>query len=132
MSPDELQRYLESLPEKLERELEAVSEAQARRLSDAQRAELQSQQQSPDETGDLEASCRVEKREDGIHVVAGGESTTTEVRTGSGEPYDYALSFEFGNSRQAARPFFWSTYRVLKPSIDEEISKTVERVLDDR
>lgn len=131
MSPDELQRYFESLPEKLEAELTSVLQEQARRLSDAQRAELQSQLQAPAESGDLEASLRVETR-DGpldVHVVAGGDLTMTEVREGSGEDWDRALGFEFGTSHQPARPFFWNTYRALKPSMDQEINHTVERVL---
>jgi HK97 gp10 family phage protein len=133
MTADEMQEYLESLPDKVQGELADILQEQAERLSAAQRAELQAQQTSPDETGDLEASCRVETRNDplDVHVVAGGDLTTTEVRTGSGEPYDYALGFEFGNSRQSSRPFFWNTYRAIKPSIDEAIAEATQKAIDD-
>jgi HK97 gp10 family phage protein len=133
MTADEIEEYLESLPDKVQGELADILQEQAERLSAAQRAELQAQQTSPDETGDLEASCRVETRNDplDVHVVAGGDLTTTEVRSGSGEPYDYALGFEFGNSRQSARPFFWNTYRALKPSIDQAIAEATQKALDD-
>jgi HK97 gp10 family phage protein len=133
MTADELQQYLESLPDKVQGKLADVLQEQAERLSAAQRAELQAHEQAPAETGDLEASCRVEIRDNplDVHVVAGGDLTTTEVRTGSGEPYDYALGFEFGNSRQPARPFFWNTYQAMKPSIDAAISEAVERIINE-
>ena len=133
MTADELQAYLESLPDKVQSDVSDVLQQQARRLSDAQRAALQGQEETPAETGNLEESCRVETRDDplDVHVVAGGDLTETDVRTGSGEPYDYALGFEFGNSRQAARPFFWSTYRAMKPDIDSAIAEATQKALDD-
>lgn len=133
MTPKELQDYLESLPDKVEQQVADVLQDQARQLSAAQRAALQEQQASPAETGHLQESCRVETGNDplDVHVVAGGDLTETEVRTGSGEPYDYALGFEFGNSRQAARPFFWNTYRAMKPGIDEAISNAMKEAIND-
>jgi HK97 gp10 family phage protein len=132
MTADELQEYLESLPDKVEQNVANVLQDQARQLSDAQRAALQSHQASPDETGHLEQSCRVETHDPlDVHVVAGGDLTTTEVRTGSGEPYDYALGFEFGNSRQPARPFFWNTYRAMKPDIDQVIDEAIGKAIND-
>ena len=133
MTADELQDYLDSLPDKVLSDVSDVLQQQARRLSDAQRAALQGQEETPAETGNLEESCRVETRDDplDVHVVAGGDLTETDVRTGSGEPYDYALGFEFGNSRQAARPFFWSTYRAMKPDIDSAIAEATQKALDD-
>lgn len=83
MTPDELQDYLESLPDKVEQELADVLQEQAESLSAAQRAALQGQLQLPEETGHLEASCRVETNPDDpldVHVLAGGDLTLTEVR----------------------------------------------------
>ena len=133
MTADELQDYLDGLPDNVLSNVSDVLQQQARRLSDAQRAALQGQEATPAETGNLEGSCRVETGEDplDVHVVAGGDLTETEVRTGSGEPYDYALGFEFGNSRQAERPFFWSTYRAIKPDIDTAIAEATQKALDD-
>ena len=133
MTADELQDYLESLPDKIISDVAYVLQQHAKRLSDAQRAALQGQEATPAETGHLEQSCRVETLEDplDVHVVAGGDLTETEVRTGSGEPYDYALGFEFGNSRQSARPFFWNTYRAMKPDIDTAIAEATQKALDD-
>jgi HK97 gp10 family phage protein len=131
MTADELQEYLESLPDKVEQNVADVLQDQARQLSDAQRAALQAHQAAPEESGHLEQSCRVEVRDPlDVHVVAGGDLTTTEIRTGSGEPYDYALGFEFGNSRQPARPFFWNTYRAMKPDIDTAISDAIGKAID--
>lgn len=133
MTADELQDYLESLPDKVLADVSDVLQEQAKRLSDAQRAALQGQESAPAETGHLEQSCRIEIGDDplDVHVVAGGDLTETEVRTGSGEPYDYALGFEFGNSRQAARPFFWNTYRAMKPDIDTAIAEATQKAIDD-
>jgi HK97 gp10 family phage protein len=132
MTPEDLQGFLESLPDKVEANLADVLQDQARQLSEAQRAALRSHQASPDESGNLEESIQVDTRDPlDVHVVAGGEITTTEVREGSGEPYDYSLGFEFGNSRQPARPFFWNTYRAMKPDIDEAISDAIGKAIND-
>jgi HK97 gp10 family phage protein len=159
MTADELQDYLESLPDKVEQNVADVLQEQARQLSDAQRAALQAQEAAPDETGNLEASCRVETNPDDlldVHVVAGGDLTTksydrgtdykesvvidgrnnegiAKTRKGSGEgvEYDYALGFEFGTSKQPARPFFYSTYRAMKPDLDDAINQTVEKAIND-
>ncbi|MBC7580876.1 hypothetical protein FNL55_12275 [Tardiphaga sp. vice352] len=133
MTADELRTYLASIPDKVLSEIADVLQEQAKRLSDAQRAALQGQEAAPAETGNLEQSCRVETGEDplDVHVVAGGDLTETEIRTGSGEPYDYSLGFEFGNSRQAARPFFYSTYRAMKSEIDTAIAEATQKALDD-
>jgi HK97 gp10 family phage protein len=135
MTPDELQDYLESLPDKVEQDVADVLQEQARQLSDAQRAALQALEAAPDETGNLEASCRVETSPDDpldVHVVAGGDLTTTEVRTGSGEPYDYALAFNFGSSHQPGREFFYSTYRARKDGMDSAISDAIGKAINDQ
>jgi HK97 gp10 family phage protein len=130
MTPDQMQEYLESLADKIEEHVADVLQDQAQQLADAQRAALRAHQASPDESGHLEKSIQVEVRDPlDVHVVAGGELTTTEVRTGSGEPYDYALGFEFGNSRQPARPFFWNTYRAMKPDIDTAINEAIGKAI---
>lgn len=132
MSPDdELQRYVADLPRKLREELAGVIEDEAEALSAAQRERLRSLQQAPDETGNLEQSCRVAE---GAHdlerlVQAGGDLTATEIRGGSGVPYDYALSFEYGTSRQPARSFFWSTIHERRDAMQKRISNAVARVL---
>lgn len=131
MTPNQLQEFLENLPDKVEQSVADVLQDQAQQLADAQRAALRSHQAAPDETGHLEKSIRVEVRDPlDVHVVAGGELTTTEVRTGSGEPYDYGLSFEFGNSRQPARPFFWNSYRARKPDIDDAIADALGKAIE--
>jgi hypothetical protein len=132
MSPDdELQRYVADLPRKLRDELAGVIEDEAEALSAAQRERLRSLQQAPDETGNLEQSCHVAE---GAHdlekfVQAGGDLTTTEIRGGSGEPYDYALGFEYGTSKQPARSFFWSTIRERLEAMQARISAAAERIL---
>ena len=132
MTADEIQEFLESLPDKVEQNVADVLQEQARELADAQRAALRAHQAAPDETGHLEQSIQVETRDPlDVHVVAGGRLTTTEVRDGSGEPWDYALGFEFGTSRQPARSFFWSTYRAQKQEIDQAISDAIGKAIND-
>ncbi|WJR76016.1 HK97-gp10 family putative phage morphogenesis protein [Bradyrhizobium sp. NP1] len=130
--PDDLDAYLDALPDKLREQLSEVIREQAERLSAAQKAALQSLEQT-DETGDLEASCTVVPGANDLEFIvqAGGPLTTTEVREGSGKPYDYALAFEFGTSHQPARPFFYSTYNAMRDDMQEAITEAVNEVLND-
>jgi hypothetical protein len=129
---DDLETYLASLPDKLTEHLSDVLREQAFRLSDAQRAALRSLEQTH-ETGALEASCTVAPGDNPLEyfVEAGGDMTTTTIREGSGEPYDYALGFEFGTSRQPARPFFFNTYEAMRDDIQQAIDDAVSEVLND-
>lgn len=133
MSDDnqDLQAYLESLPDRLTAELADVIREEAEALSDAQRAALQGLEQSPAETGDLEASCLAVPGEGPLEYIvrAGGGLTTREIREGSGVDYDYALAFEFGTSRQQAQPFFWPTYQARKDDIQDAIHQAASEVI---
>ncbi|MDA9530333.1 HK97-gp10 family putative phage morphogenesis protein [Bradyrhizobium sp. CCBAU 25338] len=127
---DELDRYLNGLPDKIFAEVSDEVLRQAFMLSDAQRAALQSLEQTA-ETGALEASCTVAPGSNDLEYIvqAGGDMTTKEVRQGSGVEYDYALAFEYGTSRQHAKPFFWPTYREKREGIEQAISDAVERAI---
>ena len=129
---EELDEYLQSLPSKVSEEIDGAIKEQAQRLSDAQRRALQTMETAPPESGDLERSCRVEPGEQPLeHVVmAGGELTTREVREGSGVEFDYALAFEYGTSRQAARPFFWPTYNAMRDDMESEIADAIGKALE--
>src|SRR3954453_12614161 len=96
---DDLDAYLNVLPHQITEQLSGVLREQAELLSAAQKQALQSLEQSPEETGDLEESCTVVPGEDDLEFIvqAGGELTTGDIRDGSGVPYDHALAFEFGN-----------------------------------
>lgn len=128
---DDFEEYLESLPDKLTEQLSAVVREQAERLSQAQREALQALEQSPDETGHLEESCVVVPGSNDLEFIvqAGGALTTKEVREGSGQPYDYAEGFEFGTSRQPARPFFFNTYNAMRADMQKAIEDAVNEVL---
>jgi HK97 gp10 family phage protein len=121
----DLQDYLNSLPDKLREPLSEVIQEQAELLSQAQRSALQSLEQAPKETGDLEASCVVVPGASELEflVQAGGETTTR------GE-YDYALGFEVGTSHQPARPFFYSTYHAMHDDMQDAITEALNEVLD--
>lgn len=128
---DDLEAYLKALPDRITEQLSDVLREEAFRLSDAQRQTLQSLEQPPSDTGALEASCTVAPGSHPLEyfVQAGGDMTTREVRTSSGEDYDYAVGFEFGNSRQPARPFFFSTYNAMRDDMAENINEAVNEVL---
>lgn len=129
---DDLDAYLKSLPDKLTEQLSDVVREHAERLSQAQREALQALEQSPDETGHLEESCVVVPGSNDLEFIvqAGGPLTTKEVREGSGQPYDYGLGFEFGTSRQAARPFFYNTYEAMRDDMQNAIDAGVSEVLN--
>ena len=126
----DLQAYLAALPDQLREKLGDVLRQQAFRLSDAQREALQGLEQDP-ETGALEASCTVAPGADDLEYIvqAGGDMTTKEIREGSGVEYDYALAFEFGTSKQPARPFFYSTYNAMRDDMQNAINEAVIEVL---
>lgn len=126
-----LLQYFDQLSERLQTRLTDTIREQAQQLSDAQRDSLRSAQQSPDETGDLEASCVIVEGDEPAEFIvqAGGDLTTKEVREGSGRLFDYSLAFEFGTTRQPARPFFYSTYREREGEIREAIATAVDEVL---
>lgn len=129
---DDLDAYLESLPDKLTEQLSDVVREQAERLSQAQREALQALEQSPDETGHLEESCVVVPGSNDLEFIvqAGGELTTKDVRDGSGVPYDYADGFEFGTSRQPARPFFFNTYNAMRDDMQKAIEDAITEIFD--
>lgn len=122
--------YLNGLPDRIRAELSGTIREQAEILSNAQRAALESQEQSQP-TGDLAESCVAVPGDSDLEYIvqAGGELTTKEVREGSGVEYDYAEAFEYGTSRQHAKPFFWPTYREKKDGIVEAINDAVDRAL---
>jgi HK97 gp10 family phage protein len=127
----DIQDYLNSLPDKLREPLAAVIREQAELLSQAQKDALRALEQS-DETGDLEASCVVVSGASDLEVCvqAGGDATTKDVSEGSGVNYDYAEAFEFGTSHQPARPFFYSTYHAMHDDMQDAINDAVNEVLD--
>jgi HK97 gp10 family phage protein len=124
MSTSDLDKYLDNLPGKLRDELSAVVRDEAETLAEAQRAALRAQLQEPDETGALEASVQVISGAHDLEFViqAGGNATAD-------GGYDRAMAFEFGTSRQPARPFFYSTARERQPGIRDRIANAVERIM---
>ena len=129
---DDLDDYLQSLPDKIADQISGVIREQAERLSSAQKQALRSLEAAPAESGDLEVSCRIEPGENPLEFVvkAGGDQTTREIREGSGVTFDYALAFEYGTSRQPARPFFWPTYNALRDDMQSEINQAIGKALE--
>jgi HK97 gp10 family phage protein len=129
---DDLDTYLNALSDRIHDQLSGVIQEQAEALSAAQKAALRSLEDT-DETHDLEDSCTVVAGENDLEFIvqAGGAATTKEIRDGSGVPYDYAEAFEFGTSRQEARPFFWPTYRAMKPGIEKNLQDALNEALND-
>lgn len=143
----ELYRSLKDKSAKLKRELAEVIKEEADQLA----AEIKSE--APFVTGKLRDSVVVKRGRNTLDLVvtAGGDTTTTniqrtatyerEVKTGSGDTqgiarggssgvtYDYALAVEFGTSRQAAQPFFYSVYRRRREGINARIEQAVTDIM---
>ncbi|QUS39064.1 hypothetical protein RPMA_09630 [Tardiphaga alba] len=130
---DELEQYLARLTEQVHRELRDAIRQEAVKLSEAQKQTLQSLQQAPAESGDLEASCAVVPGANDLEwiVRAGGDKTTGEVREGSGVDFDHGLAFEFGTSRQQARPFFYNTFEARRDDMQAAIDAAVQRAVNE-
>lgn len=121
MDTGELDNYLAGLPGRMREPIARAVREQAEMLSEAQRRALQANEQSPDDTGNLEASC--------VAVPGSNDLEMLVQAGGSGVDYDYALAFEFGNSRQPARPFFYPTYREKRDEIVQAIGDAVSEAL---
>lgn len=121
---DDLDAYMNALPDQIAEQLSGVIREQAERLSEAQKQALQSLEQPPEETGHLEASCTVVPGASDLEflVQAGGDATTR-------DGYDHALAFEFGTSHQPARSFFFSTYNAMKDDMQQAIDDAVSEIL---
>lgn len=60
-------------------------------------------------------------------IMAGGATTTKEVRSGSGVDYDYALGQEFGTADTSAQPFFFPGYRLGKRRARSRITRAANK-----
>ena len=118
---DDLDAYLNALPDKIAAQLSSVIREQAELLSQAQKEALRALEQPPEETGTLEASCVVVSGASDLEflVQAGGDTTMR-------DDYDHALAFEFGTSHQPARSFFYSTYRARRDDMQDAAGAVVE------
>ena len=120
---DDLEKFLNSLPDALADQLAGVIREEAEKLSAAQRSRLKELEQPPEDTGDLEQSCTVTHGANDLEVivVTGGDLTAK-------DDYDYAEAFEFGTSKQPARSFFFSTYREMKDDMQDNINEAANEV----
>lgn len=64
-----------------------------------------------------------------VLVMAGGPLTTR--RTKSGHSYDYALSVEFGDIDEPARPFFYSNARRYEQAGRQSAAETLEKAIEE-
>lgn len=83
-------------------------------------------------SGNLEHSVRKipGKADTQVRIVAGGQTTRRpEI---SNVPFDYARADEFGTVHMAARPFFWPTYRLLKPKMVASMRRKITAAIKKR
>lgn len=83
-------------------------------------------------TGNLVHSVRKipSKNATQIRIVAGGRLTVRDAV--SAKPYDYARADEFGTVNMPAKPFFFPTYRLLKPSIVRRMKRRLTAAIKKR
>jgi HK97 gp10 family phage protein len=117
----QLKRTFAELPRR------ARTGAQATLIEEAQKLAAAMKQAVPVKSGKLRDSIRVEAGRNALEVKvkAGGPLTTKEVRAGSGVSYDYALGTEFGTQKEAAEPFFFTTYRAKRRGIRRSIANSL-------
>lgn len=117
----EFGRKLEALPEAAKAEIRGALNENADRMVGLARS------LAPRDEGDLLDSIRAEPggHELQVKVTAGGEKTTRPVREGASATYDYAMAQEFGTEHQPAHPYFWVSYRALRPAMRRRIAKAV-------
>lgn len=84
------------------------------------------------DTGHLKASIRKKDVSTdtklSVLVLGGGRLTTKNT---GGQVYDYALATEFGTVKEAAEPFFYSTYRAYKAGGLEFFKETFEQTIEE-
>lgn len=63
-----------------------------------------------------------------VLVLAGGQLTTR--GTSTGHSHDYSLDEEFGNVKETARPFFYSTFRFYQRGGEERFRETLDQMIE--
>lgn len=126
LSVDQFKQLMASIPKQIIGDLDAAVFDNAERLKRAQQSAART-----GESGNLVASHRVEPGRAPLRAVvrAGGPLTTRPVRNGASATYDYALANEFGTEDQAARPWFYPTYRLLKKQLRTAIAKRAKEAI---
>jgi HK97 gp10 family phage protein len=79
-------------------------------------------------TSNLANSIRKDpgKKETVVVIRAGGSTTTTPG--GAGKPaYDYARAVEYGTLHNAAQPFFFPTYRLMRKKMRSAMSRKISK-----
>jgi len=119
---------MRKLPKAIQDDIAAEVNNQGNRLANVMRLAVA---KGVDGRNELLESIRVEpgKQIAQVYVKAGGTLTTKEVRKGSGVEYDYANANEFGTQKMNAQPFFWPSYRLLKPSIRKSIKAAAKKAI---
>lgn len=113
---NDLEGWFTQLPYKLRRELAGKIRSRAQNAADriAEAAPVAKPENVREhvEPGALRDSVRVRRRRNelDLEILAGGPTTTRQVRKGSGTDYDYALATEFGNEHAPAQPWFFATW----------------------
>lgn len=143
----ELQQWLRSAHFRAKRELVGTIREQAALLQNAIK------DAAPVRTGRLRDSIKVRRTRNDLklYVTAGGDETAEqyaarqryvrEVVIGSGDTagiarggpagvvYDYSRALEFGTTKMAAQPFFYTTAKAMEGDIRDAIEEAVGRAL---
>lgn len=148
MSEQAVNDWIKQMSTRMKRRLAADVRAEADRLAAAIKSAA-----PRGETGALADSVNVRRGRNTLELVveAGGSATTRfydrggvgyqrEIKVGQGRydrvprgsqgvSYDYSLGVEFGNEHAPAQPFFYPTYRAMRPEIEANLREAVERAM---
>jgi HK97 gp10 family phage protein len=86
----------------------------------------------PVKSGTLRDSIRAEPHPDELKVIvkAGGPTTTKPARSGQGS-YDYSHAQEWGTADEAAQPFFYPAWRLLRKRFRNRTKRAVSKAIKD-
>lgn len=123
---DDVQSWFDEMPDKVQGKMSSKLLDAANKLASAIK------DAAPKKSGALTESVQVRQDDDGTFwITAGGDLTTSEIRKGSGIPYDHAMAVEFGTREMNAEPFFYNTVLRVAPELQDDIEDAINDALKD-
>lgn len=129
LSPSQFRDLMETVPKHVAKELRSAIQEAGASITSAMRVGVP---KGVDGRNELLASIRFGpgRHPLQIKIEAGGPTTQREVRQGASVTYDYANAIEFGTEKMIARPFFFSSYRLVKKKVRARMQKRAKNAIE--